>query len=388
MPECIVCKGYYSPGTTTCRRCGSDNITWEKWQEDEPVEQKGVRGLLHFTEPYFYAPLFIIVVSLAFGLMGIGGLWDDVNMAMRLLAVTATVGGGLFIVQKVYASRHKLREADLLKRWKSAKRKKEPRLQISAQLKTVLVPFVVLVLVLLLAYAFVKFDDLWGLVSWLVLTKPESTPTPEPGPTQTPDPELTPTPTPTPRPGIQERVKRSLSLNFLIWYVGLSLALTYSSALVSASGYGRCMNHALPHPIFLQDEKLAQVVRREAEVALGRIDPKNPNVINYLGYIKYEEETDPRILRLSPNVDVLTAAVGGGSTSPQVKMWGQTATWVWDELERTEDGGIKMKVARQEMYQIPKQADKAEIHANPRVSYLVRADPWGHVTEIRRDVAK
>jgi len=66
-------------------------------------------------------------------------------------------------------------------------------------------------------------------------------------------------------------------------------------------------------------------------------------------------------------------------------LWGQAATWVWDELARTDDGGIEMKVARQEIYKLPKPTDNSEHHPHPRVRYTVRADPWGRITEIKRD---
>jgi len=155
--------------------------------------------------------------------------------------------------------------------------------------------------------------------------------------------------------------------------------------MLLALEYTHRMNQKLPLPLFLQDEKLAQVVRREAETELGRIDPKSPNVLDYMGYVKYEQEADPQILRLAPNVDVLTGASGSGSSSPRFEVWGQAATWVWDELERTENGGIKMKVARQDMYQPPKQTEKTDSFPIPRVSYIVHADRWGRVTKIERE---
>ncbi len=386
MPECIVCKGYYSSDKTTCQRCGSDNGIWLRWRKIEPVEQEGLTGLFHFTEPHFHAPFLFIATALAFGLMGIGGLWKGVEMAARLVVVTVTVGGCLVIVQGVYAGRHKLRESELLREWKSTKREKEPRFQLGAQWKTILVPVAAVVLILFVAYALVKFEDLWQLASWLILDKPVPTPTPEATAPPATEGEATPTPVPTKRPSptIQERVKRTVPLNLLIGYGVFSLALTYFSAMALVQGYTKRLSQALPHPIFLQDDKLAQVVRKEAEVELGRIDPKNPNIIDYSGYVKYEEEADPHIMRLAPNVEVLTAAAGGGPSSPRVEVWGQAATWIWDELERTRDGGIKMKVARQEVYRLPQNSEGKEFKPCARVSYTVRAGPWGRITEIKR----
>jgi len=329
--------------------------------------------------------------------VGIEKLWKEVTLFTCLLAIAVSVVFSLLALLGVYGNRHKLREDLLLERVKTAsskrKPKKVPEVHVKVGLRTAFVLVTIAMLVLLLACVLVQSETAWKLseMVFIVERTPTPTPTPIPGSTPTSTPTLTPTttlePTPTPplTPGLRVRVKRAVPLIFLGGYVSLSPALVYFSSMLLAQGYIKRMNQELPQPIFLQDEKLAQIVRKEAEIALGRIDPKNPNVINYLGYVKYEEETDPHILRLAPNVEVLTGAAGGGGpSSPRVQVWGQAATWVWDELERTYDGGIKMKVARQEMYQIPKQTDKAKIHPNPRVSYLVRADPWGHVTEIKR----
>ncbi len=119
---------------------------------------------------------------------------------------------------------------------------------------------------------------------------------------------------------------------------------------------------------------------------MGRLDPKGTNVISMMSYVQFEGQTDPQILRLSPGADV-SAAVGG-SLSPQVRLWGQAATWIWDELARTDDGGIEMKVARQEIYQLPQPTQNSGHRPNPRVCYIVRADPWGHVIKITRTVGE
>jgi hypothetical protein len=75
----------------------------------------------------------------------------------------------------------------------------------------------------------------------------------------------------------------------------------------------------------------------------------------------------------------------GVPLSQQVEGWWQAANWVWDELARTNDGGIEMKVARQEIYQLPKPTKNSGHQPHPRASYVVRADPWGRITEIKRD---
>ncbi|MFQ6101384.1 MAG: hypothetical protein ACE5OS_09145 [Anaerolineae bacterium] len=383
MPECIVCKGYYSSGTV-CPRCQTDNTPWELWQQASP-EERGGWGLLFFMEPHFYIPLVITAAALFFGVLGIAGLWIGLNLAIRLLATVATVAGCLVVIQSVYEGRHRLRESELLKQWRTARRRMRPRIRLSAQLKTILVPVMAMGLILLLTYALVKSEDLWGLANRLLFEReeaPEETPEEEAPIAEQeapPEQELPPPPS----PDILERVKRAIPLISLIGYVGLSLSLTYSSSMASARRYVGCMNQVLPCPIFLQDEKLAQIVRREAEVELGRLDPKGANPIGLMGYIEFEGQTDQQILRLSPSVDLSTTV--GVPLSPQVELWGQAATWVWDELVRTDDGGIEIKVARQEIYQLPQSTQGTGRRPNPRVSYIVRADAWGRITEIKRD---
>jgi len=175
MPECIVCKGYYEAGQL-CKRCGSDNAPWVRWQASEPVEQGGLRGLLHFTEPHCHAPFLIITVALGFGLMGMAGLWERVNPAIRLLATVLTVGGCLVIIQEVYERRHKVRETELLARVRTGRPRKRIRIRLSAQLKTILMPALVVGLVLLLAYALIQSNVLWKLSEWLLLEHKEEVP--------------------------------------------------------------------------------------------------------------------------------------------------------------------------------------------------------------------
>ncbi len=167
----------------------------------------------------------------------------------------------------------------------------------------------------------------------------------------------------------------------------LAICFTASSSLLLTLRYIKRLNELLPHPLFLQGERLAQVVRREAEVELGRLDPRSTDVENtnasWMGYIQLREQASPRPLRLPPTVDMSIAAEI--PSSPQVELWIHAATWVWDELKRTDDGGIEMKVARHEIYQLPKPTDHSSHRPHPRVCYVVRADPWGHIVRIQRD---
>jgi hypothetical protein len=336
------------------------------------VEQEGLWGLLHFTEPHCYAPFLIITAALGFGFMGIAGLWEGVNLATRLLATVATVGGCLVIIQGVYEGRHKLRETELLTR--VGRRRKGIEIGFSAQLKTILVPVMAVGLVLLLAYALVQSDVLWKLSEWLFLEDSEEG-VPPPPPEESKPSQI----------GFRERVKRALPLILLGGYIGLSLALVYSSSMMLARCYINRLNEFLPQPIFLQDENLARIVRREAEVELGRLAPESTNE-SWMGYVQVGEQLKTPFPLLPPGAGAPVAA--GIPLSQQVEGWWQAANWVWDELERTDDGSIEMKVARQDIYQLPKATKNSGHQPHPRVSYVVRADPWGRITEIKRDEGK
>ena len=416
MPECIVCKGYYDPDDpktkTECRRCGSDNISWEKWRKDEPVEQKGVRGLIHFTGPHCHLPFFIILVAAALGLMGMGieEVWEEVNLFACLLAAAASVGLSSLTLLWVYVKRHKLREDYLLERVKTAVSESKPKKipetpYVKVESRFALALVMVVALVMLVACVLVSFDISWKLSEILFIEEKTPTPTATPVPGTTPTSTQTPTPTPTgeatkapARPGLTERVKRAVPLIFLSGYIGLFPALVYASSMLLAQTYTKRMNQELPHPIFLQDEKLTRVVRREAEVELERVDPRSPpDNIRVTGYFRLQGQAGSLFPRLpsSTNLPIIKVGPSTAQTHPSTRngdpslqraeLWGQVDTWIWDELERTDDGGIKMKVARQEVYQLPKQTEESGINPGARVSYVVRADPWGRITEIKRD---
>ncbi|MBE9473183.1 MAG: hypothetical protein IMY75_13900, partial [Chloroflexi bacterium] len=294
MSECIVCRGYYEVGQR-CKRCGSDNAPWVKWQASEPVEQEGLRGLLYFAEPHCYAPFLLAIATLGFGLMGMAGLWGGVNLAARLLATVLTVGGCLVIIQGVYEGRHKLRETELLARVRTGRFRKRIRIRLSAQLKTILTPALAVGLILLLAYALVQSDVLWKLADWLLFEhEKEELPPPEEGKAEEEEKV---------EEDVKDRVIRALPLILMGGYVGLFLSLAYSSSMMLARRYAKRMNQVLPHPIFLQEELLVEVVRHEAERAVWR-------------------STTSRV-------------VGGEEQRPR--------SWIWDEMERTADGGISLK---------------------------------------------
>jgi len=337
-----------------CERCGSDNSAWEEWQASELVEQGGLRGILAFTEPHIHLPFVIIALSISLGLMAAFVLWRDIRPGFRALALLLTPVGCLLSLQAAYAVRMQIRQREMLRQVKRGRRK-----GVSAQMITLLLPVIAVGAVLILTYALIKVEDLWELVKWLALTR-----APDVG------------------DSLPERVLAVLPFVSFVGYVLLAISLTASSSLMLARRYVNRLNEFLPHPIFLQGEKLARIVRREAEVELGRLAPEDTNE-SWMGYVQLEEQIKCPFPLLPPGAGAPVAA--GVPLSQQVEGWWQAATWVWDELERTDDGGIKMKVARQEIYQLPKSTKDSGHQPHSRVSYIVCADPWGCITKIERE---
>jgi hypothetical protein len=372
MPECIVCKGYYEEGQR-CGRCGSDNEPWVEWLEAQDEEQEGVEGLLAFTAPHFYLPFLIVSLAVPFGLMGMGVLWRGTVPAAQLLAVVLTICSCLIAVVAGYGARHEIREKGLLRRvrrgWRAS--------LSGARARAIIVPAFSILLVLLILVGLIKSDMLWDLARWFLLDpayleliqQQEAT---SDAPPEGEEPEGA--------GSLLQRIRQVLPLVLMGGYVVLMISFTYSSSLLLALVYANKLNAALPQPIFLQDEKLAQIVRRDAEVKLGR-DPRNAGLMNVIGYIKIEGQPGPEIIGLAPD---LSDAVKDPKP-PQAELWSLIETWLWDEMARTDDGGIEMKVARQEVYRPSELTEKPGPPSVSRVRYTVRADPWGRITEIRRD---
>ena len=344
MPECIVCKGYYTSGTT-CPRCGSDNEPWNEWQKSEPVEKGGLEGLLHFTEPHLHAPFFLTAIALALGLMGIAGMWEGVNMAVRLLAVAITVVGCLVIIQGAYTGRHKLREDYMLAHVKTARSKKGSRIRFSVQLKVILTWVAVVGIILLLGWAFIRSEDLWKIVAWLLLESTDTTPVP-------------------PLPAdIRQRIASALPLFFLLAYAGIFLALVYSSAKMLAHQYAEKASGVLPPPIFLQGDLLARIVQQEAQRHLSRAVP-------------------PSTIRKSPGKSGKPLKAEHSVRQEAAQKSGE---WTWEDMERTDDGGIRF-VARGkgEDSRIEESIAGHRTEYPQSVSYTVEADPWGRIIKITR----
>jgi hypothetical protein len=335
---------------------------WQLWKKHELIEQEGLRGLLAFTEPHFHLPFLITALSTFFGLLFTFTLWGDIKPGFRVLVALVTPVGCLLSLQGVYEGRLSIRRRELLRQVKRGW-SKGPGISTL----TVSIPAVALGLVLAFTLVLVKVDILWELVAWLALIE-----APEAGGT------------------FPEKLQAVMPFTSLIAYLALATSFTASSALMLAWQYMNQLNEFLPLPIFLQDEELTQIIRREAEVELGRLDPEELRErypesanISLMGYLQFEEQADLQLLQLPASVDMSTAIES--SLSPQVALWGQAATWTWDELERTNDGGIEMTVARQDIYQLPESQNSERHRPHPSVRYVVRANHWGRITKIKRE---
>ncbi|HIE39285.1 MAG TPA: hypothetical protein EYH30_07875 [Anaerolineales bacterium] len=388
MAECTVCKGDREPGRT-CRRCGSDNASWEKWQEERPEEQDGLAGLLAFIAPHAYLPLIITLLALGCGLMGLGGAWRGIQWGIQLLAVLFTVCGCLIVTQWNYGRRHTIRERQLLNqvRWKWG------ALAGDVKLWAMILPALSLLIVLLLAFLLVTSDLLWELARWLLF---------EPGYAGLPM-----------EGGVRDRIVPIWPLLLLVAYCGFTVPFVYSSSALLALRYAGEMNQALPLPIFLNGDMLAELVRRQAERQLAR--PGGFTVRTARSQIRWTVEAErkdekgsaggegPSFSTIPVSGNLLVAAETPAQPSPSTMLavppglqrlrgWHETVEhvgqWNWEEVERTPDGGIVMKARGEERIESTETDLGFRQSEAMSVVYTVTADPWGRIRKISRGVEK
>jgi hypothetical protein len=313
------------------------------WRQSVPVERERFWGLVHFTEPHFHIPFLLTATALAFGLMGIGGIWTGVNLGVRLLAVAVTVGICLIIVQGVYEGRHRLRIDYLLEQVKAASSRKGtkqiPPIRLNLQWKTILIPVIAIGLFLLLAYALVQFELLWKLAAWLFL-EPMGDPPP-----------LLPE-------EVRARIAGALPLILMMGYIGIFPALVYYSSMMLAQQYIEHMNEALPHPIFLRGDLLTAVVRAEVEK-----------------HLRQARRTSTTRRSSSQNRQSLQIL---GQEAVQI-----TGEWAWEDVERTRDGGIRLtaRVEREDS-RVEESITGHRTKYREFASYTIEADRWGRIIRI------
>ncbi|MGD1991608.1 MAG: hypothetical protein PVI59_00295 [Anaerolineae bacterium] len=326
------------------------------WRND-PTEEEGLNGFLAFTEPHFHLPILVGWLSLLLGLFFNFTLWEEVLPGFRILIVLVTPMGCLLSVAYFHERRKHLRERELLREVKRGWKK-----GLGLRAISLFLPATAAAIVVIFLYSLISFEGLWKIVSTFTMKG-----APELG------------------EGIRQRVITVLPFISLIGYLFLTLSFAASSTLLLVRHYINRLKNFLPPPIFLQHELLTRVVRREAEIELGRQNPErlNPEGLNRSTMAYLEDQTHRHLLSLPASLDM--PLVEEDSMAPQLEFWIQAATWTWDELERTEDGGIEMKVARDEIYHLPKRTDRSNHIPHSRVAYVVRADPWGRITSIKRE---
>jgi len=335
MAECIVCKGEYTPGQV-CPRCGADNTPWENWQQEHPEEQGGPGGLRAFLRPHLYLPLILTVYAFGCSLLGLGGIWTGVRPGFQLLAVILTVCGCLLVTYANYEARHSIREQMLLA---PLRRGRLAALHIPRN-QAIIIPALTILFAFLLIAGMVSSPLLRELLCWLVF---------DPGYCKE-DPG-----------GFRERVTEALPFILMVCSSGFLVAFTYSSSLLLAIRYAKEMNRELPMPLFTDDNRLADVVRKAVENILGRTDGM---VVHMIG-----------------------TRTTSGSTVQQ-PTWHEeqyyACPWNWSDMERTADGGIRMKAYMDEEC---RQGQTVSSFSRPQQTitfYTVTADPWGRIRQIQR----
>ncbi|MBC7228587.1 MAG: hypothetical protein H5T61_15370 [Thermoflexales bacterium] len=333
MAECIVCKGEYTPGKN-CPRCGTDNSSWESWQQN-PVERGGLQGLEAFMRPHLYLPLIITIYTFGCSLIGLGGTWAGVRPGFQLLAVILTVCGCMVAIFANYEARHSIREqmllAPLRRGWMAALN--------APRTRALMLPALTILLAFLLVAGMAASHLLRELLCWLAF---------DPGYCKE-DPS-----------GFREQVTEALPLILMVCSCGFLISFAYSSSLLLAMRYAKEMNRALPMPLFLDDNHLAQVVRSAAAQVLDR--------------------TNGRVFR------VIGAEMT--STSPEQTQRREerryAGHWNWSDMERTPDGGIRMKAyVEEDCRQVETTSGLPQTQRTVAI-YTVTADPWGRIRQIQR----
>jgi hypothetical protein len=342
MPECIVCKGNREAGRP-CRRCGSDNSVWDRWRATHVEERGGLEGLLAFSEPHFYLPFLITALALPLGLMGMAGIWRGVLPAAQLLAVAVTVSACLLAAFAGYGARHEIREEELLSRV----RRGRAALLGGVRFRAIVVPAFSLFFVLLIACAMVVSDLSWELAKWLLLDPEyvEQLERQEALLDITPEGEQ-----PEAGDGMRRRIGQVFPFVLMGLYVAFMISFTYSASLQLALHYAQEMNRELPQPIFLREDLLTEVVRREAERVVCR--PITPTVI-------------------------------GGQQAPGGAKQ-ELGSWTWDEMERRDDGGITLRAIVRAGNKTEESLTGERTESPVYNTYVVEADPWSRITKVAR----
>jgi hypothetical protein len=208
-------------------------------------------------------------------------------------------------------------------------------------------PALSLLLVLAIAYALVTSDLLWRIAQWwfldpVYLEQVEQQDMINEATAEGEQPEEV--------DGLRKRVRQALPFILMAMYVTSMLSLAYSASLMLAMAYAREMNEALPQPIFLQEDLLVRVVRRKA----GRV---------------VDRRTKRRVI---------------GDRQEHNNAEQEARRWTWDEMERTADGGIRLKAITKAGSKTEESLVGERTERSVYVTYEVEADPWSRITRIAR----
>lgn len=263
-------------------------------------------------------------------------VWEGIRPGFRLLAVVLTVGGCLLVTYANYEARHSIREQMLLAPLRRVRLAalRAPRTQ------SILIPALTILLAFLLVVGTVSSPLLRELFCWLVF---------EPGYCkEVPG-------------GFRERTAEALPLILMVCSGGFLVSFAHSSARLLAMRYAKEMNRALPMPLFVNDNHLACVVRTAAEQVLARIDGR---VVHMIG----------------------ARTLSGLPVQPP--QWREerryAGHWNWSEMERTADGGIRMKAHVEENCRQVETVSGLLQNQRTVAVYTVTADPWGRIRQIQR----
>jgi len=261
------------------------------------------------------------------------------------------------------------------------------------------VPAFSLFLVLLIMYTMITSDFAWKLAEWFLLdpeylaqvkeleklerqeaesdTTPEEEEEPEEAEEEKAD-------------DLRKRIRRVVPFTLMSMYVALMISLTYSVSLQLALVYVGKMNEALPQPIFLQGNHLAEMVRTQAEEQLDREAGFAVQTTRTID--KGTGEATGTIFGMFNRL-LLPAPDPTGHEEKQTarlrreqEQTVESGNWNWEELERTKDGGIMMRASGRQYVQAlgtPTGLDKQQ---GLRAVYTVTADHWGQITKITRTV--
>ncbi|MBN1180189.1 MAG: hypothetical protein JXD18_13340 [Anaerolineae bacterium] len=392
MAECIVCKADITEGV--CGRCHTDSASWVEWRKNAPEEQEGWTGFKAFLEPLLYLPLQIPLLVLITDFLVGPVVWSTIRPAVHLLAILAVVLGCPLIAAAAYTDRQRLRENELLSQVQNVFRGGN----LSIRAKIWMMVILCLLFTSFITMLLTQNDQGWQFTQHVLLDVSQT------------EERLVGVASAAGCKGAKHikgevvpdtffvRVQLFMPLTLMMLCVSLVISSAYASSMLLVKAYIDRMDQAIPPPLFLQTEKLADVVRREAEHVLGRPGPspsnpgheaeqdspaENGNGLTRHVMVCVRGENGLERPALPPDVSGMIP--DDINVTSQVQFVLQASTWAWDEFWRTPNGGVALKVARQEKYQ-PAEAGPNANHSTPcRACYVVKADPWGRIVAVERE---